>query len=93
MKSLEIPVPEDLDLVVGVSEDELKLMAQTALAIRLFSIGRITSGQAANVIGISRREFLFETSRHGLPSVSWDDEELAAEKDIVSASYENADRL
>jgi predicted HTH domain antitoxin len=79
VKVLEIPVSDDLDLAIGASAEELTRMARTVFAVRLFELGKITSGRAAELAGMPRRQFLLETAQHGIPSVAWDDEELAAE--------------
>lgn len=83
MKTLEIAVPDDLDLTAGATPEELAGLASMAFALRLFELGKITSGQAARIAGIPRRRFLLATPRHGIPSVSWDDEELAAEQAAI----------
>ena len=49
------------------------------LAVKLFELGRLTSGQAAQLAEISRFAFLLSCRRYGAPSVQWDDEELEAE--------------
>ena len=46
-----------------------------ALAVKLYEMGRLTSGQAASLAGISRVAFLLS----GSASVEWDQEELEAE--------------
>jgi predicted HTH domain antitoxin len=84
MKTVEIAVPDDLDLTAGATPEELAGLARMAFALRLFELGKITSGQAASIVGLPRRRFLLATSRHGIPSVSWDDEELAAEQATLS---------
>jgi predicted HTH domain antitoxin len=83
MKALKIAVPDDLDLAIGSSPEELAQMARVALALRLFELGKITSGRAADVAGISHRQFLVETTRNRIPAVVWDDEELVAEDAAV----------
>lgn len=75
MRTLEIPVPEDLP---GKPED-LTQLAKLALALRLFGLGRIDSSQGAAWVGISRADFLQESSRFGVPAVNWDADELSAE--------------
>ena len=52
-----------------------------AMAVKLFEMGRLTSGQAAHMAGVSRVQFLLECSRFGVPSVSWEQEEIEAELD------------
>ena len=83
MKNLTIPVPDDLDLILGAdSQEKVTELARLFLAIKLFEDGRLTSGQAAQIAGLSRRQFLLEIPRHGIPSVSWDEEEIKAESSI-----------
>ena len=50
----------------------------------LFKQGRITSAQAAKITGLTWRQFLAEASAQGIPAVSWDDEEIAAERSVVA---------
>lgn len=80
MKTLKIPLPDDLDLAAGASFDELEQFARTAFAVGLFAKGKATSGQAAMIAGMSRRRFLLELADHGVPAVLWDEEELLAER-------------
>ena len=49
------------------------------MAAKLFELGKATSGQAAELAGISRVRFLLECSRMGVPSVYWDQDEINAE--------------
>ncbi|MGD0884442.1 MAG: UPF0175 family protein [Thermodesulfovibrionales bacterium] len=42
-------------------------------------MGRLTSGQAAELAGIPRVAFLLSCQRYGTPTVEWDQEELNAE--------------
>jgi predicted HTH domain antitoxin len=49
------------------------------MAAKLFELGKVTSGQAAKLAGISRVRFLLEYSRMGVPSVYWDQDEIKAE--------------
>jgi predicted HTH domain antitoxin len=65
--------------MLNVSTDDFEKEAKLALAVKLFELGRLTSGQAAQVAEISRSAFLLSCSRYGAPSVQWDDEELMAE--------------
>jgi predicted HTH domain antitoxin len=47
--------------------------------VKLFELGRLTSGQAAQLAEISRFAFLLSCRRYGAPSVQWDEEDLNAE--------------
>jgi len=45
----------------------------------MFEIGRLTSGQASEMAGVSRVDFLFDCHKLGAVSVQWDDAELTSE--------------
>ncbi len=84
MKTLQIQLPDDLDLAAGATLEELETLARVSLAVGLFSKGKVTSGQAAEIAGMPRRRFLLELADHGIPAVSWDSEELEAEGAAIS---------
>ncbi len=70
MKSLTINLPKDTDL------KETKMTIATAL----FDKGILSSGQAAELAGISRREFLENAGQFGVSIFQYSPEEL--EKDV-----------
>ena len=61
------------------SRDEVLREAKLLLALKLFEVGRLSSGKAAELCGMSRAEFLFASSRAGVPVAVLDDAELADE--------------
>ncbi len=51
----------DLNLPDGLSNKSLRdlsLLAREALVVRLYALGELSSGEGAELLGISRREFL-----------------------------------
>lgn len=54
---------------------EAKLLA----ALKLFESGRISSGQAAELCGMPRLDFLLEAGRTGIPVADLEGEELDRE--------------
>lgn len=50
-----------------------------ALAMKLFEMGRLTSGQAAQLAGVSRVVFLLSCPQWNVPTVAWDAAEISAE--------------
>ncbi len=79
MKTLCIEYPESIPATLNMSPDSFEEEARIALAVKLFEMGRVTSGQAAALAGISRVAFIISCERYGTPSVTWDNEELEAE--------------
>lgn len=66
--TVELNLPESVTL----SDDELKLI----LAAKLFDLGELSSGQAAKMAGITRREFLESVGKYGVSIFQYDAEEF-----------------
>jgi len=64
MRNVQIELPEDVLAAVG--EDQVRTLAREALLVRLYDLGEISTGKAAEVLGISRREFLDLLGRYGV---------------------------
>jgi len=79
MKTPCIEYAESIPAMLNMSADSFEEEARLALAMKLFEMGRVTSGQAATIAGISRAAFLLSCRRYGTPSVWWEREELEAE--------------
>jgi hypothetical protein len=77
MKLLELAVPDDLYAVLG--EDEMRALAQEALVVRLYAMGTIGSGRAAQLLGLTRRAFLVDVLGRYRVSHFDEDIDLAAE--------------
>lgn len=65
-----MPKPVQLDLpdeAVGAMDDrELEKLAREALLVRLYDLGQVSSGLAAQTLGVSRRQFLEMLGRYGV---------------------------
>ena len=73
--SLQIELPPDLI----ASEFDLKML----FASKLFEEGFISSGQGANMVGISRRAFIEVLGKYGVSAFQTTEEELI--EDIANA--------
>lgn len=83
MQSLEIPIPDHLELSLGFrSQKEFSDEARLLLAIKLFELERLSSGRAAELAGMDRETFLLTVPRYGVPSVRWSNEEVQAEASV-----------
>lgn len=71
MKKLLIEYPESIPAILNLSPDNFEQEAKMALAVKLYEMGRLTSGQAASLAGISRVAFLLSCKRYGSASVEW----------------------
>jgi len=79
MRTIEIKYPETIPAILNLSPDEFEQEAKFALAVKLYEMGRLTSGQAARLAGVSRAMFLLNCQRYGAASVDWDHAEIDAE--------------
>jgi predicted HTH domain antitoxin len=83
MGTLEIEYPETIPAALNLTPESFEEEARIALAMKLFELGRLSSGQAAALAGIPRVAFLLVCQRFGTSTVAWDREEIEAEfKDL-----------
>lgn len=80
---LTIPYPEDLLLSLKKSPEEFETEARLLLAVKLYELGQISTGMAAQLTGMSRVAFMFELARFGLSPIGVEPEELA--EDLANA--------
>ncbi len=77
--TLTIEYADDLLFALGVSEKEFSDEAKLLIAAKLYEMGKLSSGQAANLAGKSRVEFLFSLSRLNVPMSNLREEDLREE--------------
>ncbi|MBU4287696.1 UPF0175 family protein [Candidatus Parcubacteria bacterium] len=79
MRTIEIEYPEAIPAILNISPETFEQEARFALAVKLYEMGRLTSGQGAQVAGVSRVKFLLNCQQYGAASVEWDQTEIDAE--------------
>jgi predicted HTH domain antitoxin len=79
MGVIHVDLPESLLLSTGQSQEEFVRDAKFFVALKLFELGRISSGRAAEICGVPRVEFLLQAGRSGVPVADLDAEELRRE--------------
>ncbi len=79
MNTAMLELPLDALASPGVSPEDLASEAKSMLALKLFEIGRLSSGKAGRLCGMGRVEFLLAAGRAGVPVAVLDDDELSAE--------------
>lgn len=79
VKTLTIPYEESLPLSLGKTPAEFETEAKFLLVLKLFELGRVSAGKAAELCGMSKPVFLLKASELGVPVVHLDDDQLDAE--------------
>ena len=79
MAALNIEYPDELVTASGKSRQVIEQELKFQLAVRLFQVGRLSMGKAAEVAGMNKLLFMDELGRLQVPVLNWDDAELAAE--------------
>jgi predicted HTH domain antitoxin len=87
LKETTITYPQGVPQLLKMSDAEFASELQFLAAAKLYELGRLSSGKAAELAGMQRVEFLRSLCSVGVPAINLRDEEIALE---VSAAKELA---
>ena len=79
MKELMLPYPDDLEQVVQLTPEELAAQVRLMAALKMFELGKLSSGKAAELAGLTRVEFFEACGRYRVSVFNYPEEELDAE--------------
>jgi predicted HTH domain antitoxin len=83
MVELTLHVPDDLDLALNVKPGALSRELLFAAAVKLFELGKISSGKAAELAGLPKPLFLVKLMEVGVSASMHSAEDIA--EDIANA--------
>jgi predicted HTH domain antitoxin len=79
MQQLTLNYPDNLEAAVQTTSEELQAQILLMAALKMFELGKLSSGKAAELAGLSRVEFLEMCGRYRVSIFNYPDEEVEAE--------------
>jgi predicted HTH domain antitoxin len=79
MKKLTLTYPDDFEQAVQLTPEEMEAHIRLMAALKMFELGKLSSGKAAELAGLSRVEFLETCGRYRVSVFNYPLEELEAE--------------
>ena len=83
METATISYPDEVRLSLGLTDAQFVDEIRMAAAAKLFELGRLSSGRAAELAGVSRIRFLHELARYGVDTFSLSEDDLL--RDVANA--------
>lgn len=82
-KSLTIKYSENILSVLGMTHDEFSKEAKTLIAVKLFEMGRLSTGAAAELANLPKPLFLVKLADYGANTFEMSKDELL--RDVENA--------
>jgi predicted HTH domain antitoxin len=74
-----VSVPENFEMAVHLTRPELDHHLRLMAALKMFELGQISSGKAAELVGMTRVDFLHTCGRYRISVFNYPPEEAEAE--------------
>lgn len=83
-KSLKIDYSENILLALNLTHEEFSKEARVLIAVKLYELGRLSTGAAAEFARVPKPIFLTKLAEYGIDTFSISEEEL--QNDLLSAT-------
>jgi len=80
MSSVKIEIEESLAAILHQTNQPVQQAGREMIVLELYRRGTISSGKAADILGMERIDFIKHASRLGIPYIDMTEDEWAAEK-------------
>lgn len=79
MIDFSLKYPVGFEMVVNLTQFEMEQHLRLMAALKMFELGKISSGRAAELAGLSRTDFFETCSRYKVSLFNYTDDEMASE--------------
>lgn len=79
MTTITVELPEQVEQALNRTPGEMARDVKLYAALMLYQLGKLSSGMAAQMAGLSRVEFLYLCGEYGISVFQYTPEELDAE--------------
>ena len=79
IEELKIKYPQGFELAVHMTKEEMEHHIRLMAALKMFELGKVSSGKAAELAGMSRVEFLETCGRYHVSVFNYPLEDLEQE--------------
>lgn len=79
MEEIKVRYPKGFELAVHMTKEEMEHHIRLMAALKMFELGKVSSGKAAELAGMSRIEFLETCGRYHVSVFNYPPEELEDE--------------
>ncbi|NKC12894.1 MAG: UPF0175 family protein [Gammaproteobacteria bacterium] len=83
IRSLTIDYGDEVLLALGMTPDEFSKEARTLIAVKLYEMGRLSTGAAAGLANLPKPLFLTKLAAYGIDTFDVSEDEL--QRDVTSA--------
>jgi predicted HTH domain antitoxin len=80
---VEIELPHDLLIALNVPVGQVGTKVKEWLVLALVQDGQISTGKAAEILGMTRGQCMDMLRQHRIPYLDWDSDELADEERVA----------
>lgn len=84
MSLLQLNLPDGFAQAVHLTQAELEEQIRLMAALKMFELGKLSSGKAEELAGVSRVGFFELCGRYQVPVVNYDEGELQEEVEFLA---------